>query len=78
MDTLLVYPDQDTDPEMKGVEIPVFNGFVSRVVSAVAENNIPDARRVARILNKDAQDRDHEKQCEDELRKLFGEENLRK
>lgn len=48
MDSLITYPDGIDKP---GVEIPTFNGFVSRIVSAVADNNIPDAERVAKILN---------------------------
>lgn len=52
--TLIVYPAETHEP---GVEIPVFNGFVSRVVSAVAEHNIPDAQRVATILNNVEQQR---------------------
>lgn len=49
MDKLVVYPDGTDKP---GVEFPIANGFVARVVGAVAENNIPDAQRVAAILNK--------------------------
>ena len=52
MDKLVVYPD---GPGYPGVEIPVANGFVARVVGAVAENNIPDAKRVADILNREAE-----------------------
>lgn len=45
---LIVYPDGTDKP---GVEFWCANGFVSRVVSAVAEQNIPDAERVCKILN---------------------------
>lgn len=49
MDALLiVYPDGTDKP---GVEFPVANGFVARVVSAVADANIPDAEHVCAILN---------------------------
>ena len=48
MDSLIVYPDSTDQP---GVEFRVANGFVSRVVSAVADVNIPDAERVCAILN---------------------------
>jgi hypothetical protein len=48
MDTLIVYPDGSREP---GVTFPTANGFVARVVSAVAEDNIPDAERVCKILN---------------------------
>lgn len=46
MNSLVVYPDA-AGP----VSIPVANGFVSRVVGWVAAENIPDAIRVAKILN---------------------------
>ena len=49
MDRLIVYPDGIDQP---GEEFKVANGFVSRVVSSVSDNNIPDAHRVAKILNK--------------------------
>jgi hypothetical protein len=48
MDTLIVYPEGTGEP---GVSFPTANGFVARVVSAVAEDNIPDAERVCKILN---------------------------
>ncbi len=48
MDSIVIYPDGTDKP---GVEIPTENGFVARVVSAVAEMSIPDAERVAKILN---------------------------
>jgi uncharacterized protein YlaI len=48
MDSLITYPNGTDQP---GVTIPTINGFVSRVVSAVACENIPDAERVAKILN---------------------------
>lgn len=48
MDSLVVYPDGTDKP---GVEFPVANGFVSRVVSAVAEANIGGADKVCAILN---------------------------
>ncbi len=48
-DVLIVYPDGTDKP---GVSFKCANGFVSRVVSAVAENNIPDAERVCEILNR--------------------------
>jgi hypothetical protein len=48
MDTLTVYPDGTREP---GISFPTANGFVARVVSAVAEDNIPDAERVCKILN---------------------------
>lgn len=47
-DVLIVYPDGTDKP---GVEFKCANGFVSRVVSAVAQQNIPDAERVCQILN---------------------------
>lgn len=46
--TLVVYPNGTDQP---GVEFKCANGFVSRVVSAVAAQNIPDAERVCQILN---------------------------
>ena len=52
MDKLIVYPEGTDEP---GVEFEVANGFVARVVAAVANNNIPDAERVAKILNKEAE-----------------------
>lgn len=49
MDTLTVYPDGTREP---GIGFPTANGFVARgVVSAVAEDNIPDAERVCKMLN---------------------------
>ena len=48
MSSLIIYPDGTDKP---GLEIPTANGFVSRVVSAVADANIPDAERVAKTLN---------------------------
>jgi hypothetical protein len=48
MDTLIAYPDGTRQP---GVSFSTANGFVARVVSAVAEDNIPDAERVCKILN---------------------------
>jgi hypothetical protein len=45
---LIVYPNGTDKP---GVTFPVANGFVSRVVSAVADVNIPDAEHVCAILN---------------------------
>lgn len=47
-ETLICY-DDDNCPH----EITVANGFVSRVVSAVFNENHADARRVAIILNRD-------------------------
>ena len=52
MQSLIVYPDGTSEP---GVEFPVANGFVSRVVSAVAEANIEDAVKVCAILNAHAE-----------------------
>lgn len=48
MSSLIIYPDGTDKP---GLEIPTANAFVSRVVSAVADANIPDAERVAKTLN---------------------------
>jgi len=45
---LIVYPDGTDKP---GYGFRVANGFVSRVVSAVAGENLGDADEVARILN---------------------------
>jgi hypothetical protein len=53
MDKLMIYPDGTDKP---GVVFDVADGFVSRVVSAVAERNLPDARRVAKLLNELADD----------------------
>ncbi len=49
MERLITYPDGTNNP---GEEFKVANGFVSRIVSSVAEDNIPDAHRVAKIINK--------------------------
>jgi len=49
MDKLIVYPDGTNEPS---VEFEIANGFVQRCVSSIAEMNIPDAERVARILNR--------------------------
>lgn len=51
MDSLIIYPDGTDKP---GLSIPIANGFVGRVVSAVSDVNIPDAQRVAEILNRRA------------------------
>jgi len=48
MDRLIAYP-HGTDEE--GISFECVNGFVSRVVSSVADFNIPDAMDVAEILN---------------------------
>jgi hypothetical protein len=48
MDKLIEYPDGTDQP---GVEFEVANGFVARVVGDIAERNIPDAEKVAAILN---------------------------
>jgi hypothetical protein len=48
MDKLMIYPYGTDKP---GVVFDVADGFVSRVVSAVAERNLPDAHRVAKLLN---------------------------
>lgn len=53
--TLIVYPDGTDKP---GVEFKCANGFVSRVVSAIANSDqmgcLADARRVCEILNREA------------------------
>ena len=49
MDKLIVYPDHND--HIDGIEIPVLNGKVSRIVSAVAQDNIPDALWLAEVLN---------------------------
>jgi hypothetical protein len=49
--TLRVYPDGPNEP---GVDFKCANGFVTRVVSAVAESNLADADAVCRILNQHA------------------------
>lgn len=49
MDTLIIYPG---GPHKPGITFEIANGFVGRVVSAIADNNIPDAERVCEILNK--------------------------
>ena len=50
MQSLIVYPEGSDS-----ITIPVANGFVSRVVSSIANSDqmgcIPDAERVAKILN---------------------------
>lgn len=46
MNSLVVYQNDGTS-----VTIHVANGFVSRVVGWIASENIPDAIRVANILN---------------------------
>jgi hypothetical protein len=51
MNKLIVYPDGTDQP---GYAIEVANGFVARVVGDIAERNIPDAERVAGILNHEA------------------------
>lgn len=48
MDKLIVYPDGTDKP---GETFDVANGFVSRVVGAVADVNIPDAHEACKILN---------------------------
>jgi hypothetical protein len=52
MDRLIVYPDGVAQP---GVEFETANGFVQRVVSAVANSGqmgcLPDAEETAEILN---------------------------
>lgn len=48
MSGLVVYPEGTDRP---GVEFRCANGFVCRVVSAVADVNIPDAEKVCAILN---------------------------
>lgn len=48
MDSLTIYPDGTNKP---GLNILTANGFVSRVVSAVSDVNIPDAVRAAKLLN---------------------------
>jgi hypothetical protein len=45
---LTVYPDGTNEP---GVEFWTADGFVSRCVSAIASENLPDAERVCRLLN---------------------------
>jgi hypothetical protein len=45
---LVVYPEGTDQP---GYAIEVANGFVARVVGDIAERNLPDAERVAAILN---------------------------
>jgi len=49
MDKLIVYGEEN-----EKIEFEIANGFVGRVVSAVAEYNIPAAERVAKLLNEDA------------------------
>lgn len=48
MDSLIVYHDAACTV---GERIAVADGFVSRCVSAIAAENIPDAKRAAAILN---------------------------
>jgi hypothetical protein len=48
MGSLTVYPD---GPDAPGLTFTTANGFVSRVVSAVADANTVDALRVCAILN---------------------------
>jgi hypothetical protein len=45
---LIVYP---YGPKMPGVEFWTANGFVSRCVSAIAAENLPDAILACRLLN---------------------------
>ena len=55
LNKLGIYPDGTYDENGKPNEpllIPVANGFVSRCVSAISNNNIPDAEHAAEILNK--------------------------
>lgn len=47
MDTLIVYHDDGAE----AARIDCANGFVSRCVSAISAENIPDAIEAARILN---------------------------
>ena len=47
--TLIVYPDGTDKP---GVQFKCKSLLVSRIVSAVAHENIPDARVVCEILNR--------------------------
>jgi hypothetical protein len=48
MDSLITYANGTDQP---GITIPTANGFVSRVVSAVVDQNLIDGIRVAKILN---------------------------
>jgi translation initiation factor 1 (eIF-1/SUI1) len=45
---LIIFPDGPDHP----VAIPIANGFVQRIVSAVSGYDVTDAQRVATILNK--------------------------
>ncbi|AWJ88899.1 hypothetical protein Sp245p_03395 [Azospirillum baldaniorum] len=47
MDTLIIYHDDGSE----AARIPCANGFVSRCVSAIGAENIPDAIAAAKSLN---------------------------
>lgn len=47
---IVVYPDGTDQP---GVKFATANGFVSRVVAAIAQTNIPDAQTVCDLLNRE-------------------------
>lgn len=48
MNSITIYPH---GAGQDGVTIPVKNGMVSRIVSAVGHENVPDAIWLAKILN---------------------------
>jgi hypothetical protein len=48
MDSLTIYPD---GVGKLGLTIPTASGFVARVASAVSDENVRDAERVAKVLN---------------------------